>query len=151
GWSAPAASLGTARGIRGVEMSLDGGKTWLPLGSRSLPVLDDTAIRAKTGGAMLDLSDGSRLNVPPFSSVRVRATGAATEVSLLAGRLTFNLPRETRVELRTTSARLTPQRAQPMVGEVFVSGNDTLGLRMSAGSLQVEEVAGAKRTMLASV
>jgi len=151
GWSAPAASLGTARGVRGVQLSLDGGKTWLPLGSRSLPILNDTAIRATTGGALLDLADGSRLNMLPFSSLRVRETGATTEVTLVAGRLTFRLPRETRVELRSTSARLTPQRKQAMVGEVFVGGDDIVGLRMTEGALQVEELAGAKRTMVASL
>jgi hypothetical protein len=151
GWGAPAGSLGTARGVRGVQLSLDGGKTWLPLGSRSLPVLNDTAIRATTGGALLDLADGSRLNVLPFTSLRVRETGATTEVTLVAGRLTFRLPRETKVELRSTSARLTPQRKQAMVGEVFVGGDDTIGLRMTEGALQVEELAGAKRTMVASL
>jgi hypothetical protein len=153
GWSASAeaASLGTARGIRGVELSLDSGKTWLPLGSRSLPVLGDTAVRTTTGGALLDLADGSRLTVLPFSSLRVQETGAATEVTLLTGRLTFRLPRETRVELRGASARLTAQRKQAMAGEVFVGGNDTIGIRMTEGTLQVEELAGAKRTMLASL
>src|SRR5262245_20676295 len=150
-WSAPAAAVGTARGVRGVELSIDGGKIWLPLGSRSLPVLSDTAIRTTTGGALLDLADGSRLTVLPFSSLRVQETSAATEVTLLAGRLTFRLPRETRVELRGASARLTAQRKQAMAGEVFVAGDDTIGLRMTEGTLQVEELTGAKRTMLASL
>jgi hypothetical protein len=151
GLSAPAAAVGTARGVRGVELSLDGGKIWLPLGARSLPVLSDTAIRTTTGGAVLDLADGSRLTVLPLSSLRLRETGTATEVSLLAGRLTFRLPQETRVELRSASARLTAQRTQAMAGEVFVGGDDTIGLRMTEGTLQVEELAGAKRTMLASL
>jgi hypothetical protein len=151
GWSAPAASLGTARGVRGVELSLDGGKTWLPLGSRSLPVLEGTQIRTKTGGALVDLADGSRLNLLPFSSASFRETGPAIEISLVYGRLGFRLPPATRADIRSTSARLVPVRAQAMAGEVFVGGDGTVGLRMTQGSLQVEELSGARRTVLASL
>jgi hypothetical protein len=146
-----AASLGTARGIRGVELSLDGGKSWLPLGSRSLPVMDGAQIRATGGGAVIDLTDGSRLAVLPFTTLRFRDTGTATEVSLVYGRLTFQLPRQTRVEVRTATARLAPVRDQAMAGEIFLGGEGTLGLRMTQGTLQVEELAGAKRTMVASL
>jgi len=149
-WSG-AASLGTARGVRSVEWSADGGKSWLPLGSRALPVLDGTEVRASSGGALLDLTDGSRLNLLPFSSLRVRETGATTEVSLLYGRVTFRLPAQTRIELRTGSARLVPVRKQAMAGEAFVGTDATVGLRMTEGTLQVEELSGAKRTMLASL
>src|SRR5262249_59149096 len=78
GWSAPAGSLGTARGIRGVQLSLDGGKTWLPLGSRSLPVLDGTAVRATTGGALLHRSDRRRLHILTFRRLILRDTGPPT-------------------------------------------------------------------------
>ena len=73
-WSA-VVSAGTARGVRAVELTLDGGKSWLPLGATSMPVLDGTQIRSRNGGAVLDLADGSRLNVLPFSSVGFRQTG----------------------------------------------------------------------------
>lgn len=149
-WPATA-SLGTARGVRGVEISLDAGKTWLPLGGRSLPILDGTQLRSTTGGALLDLADGSRVNVLPFSSVRVRETGAATEVSLLYGRVGFRLPERTLVEIRTPTARLLPSRHPLTAGEVFVGGDGTTGVKTTQGDLQVQELAGDRRSLLASV
>jgi len=146
-----AASLGTARGIRGVELSLDGGQRWLPLGARSLPILDGVQVRATTGGALLELGDGSRVNVLPFTSLRFRETGTGTEISLVYGRLTFRLPRDTRVEVRTPTARLTPVRKDAMAGEVFLGEDGTIGVRMTQGTLQVDELAGARRSLLASV
>ncbi|MGH7265507.1 MAG: hypothetical protein ACREMB_11735 [Candidatus Rokuibacteriota bacterium] len=147
-WSA--ASLGTVRGVRGVEVSLDTGKTWLALGSRSLAVLDGAQLRTTTGGAVLDLTDGSRVNVLPFSSLRVREAPGALEVSLTYGRIGFRLPASSRVEIHTTAARLQPVPSDAMAGEVFVGIDGTLGLRMVEGALRVEERA-SKRTMLASL
>jgi hypothetical protein len=149
-WSG-AGSLGTARGVRGIELSLDHGKSWLPLGARSLPVLDGTRVRSTSGGALIDFTDGSRLNVLPFTDLRFRDTGTATEVSLTHGRLAFHLSRATRVELRGALARLTPVGGGDMVGEVFAGADGTIGLQMRQGSLQVEELTGAKRTMTASL
>lgn len=148
-WAATA-SLGTARGADRVELSLDDGKSWLALGGRSLPILDGTQVRSTTGGALLDLTDGSRLNVLPFTAVRVRDGQRATELTLLHGRLTFRLPGATRVELATPLARLEPVRAQAMAGEVFVGGDQTLGVQMTEGRLRVRELAGAQRVLVAA-
>lgn len=147
---AATASLGTARGADRVELSLDDGRTWLALGGRSLPILDGTQVRSTTGGALLDLSDGSRLNVLPFTAVRVREGQRATELTLLHGRLTFLLPARTRIELATPLARLEPARDGAMAGEIFVGGDQTLGVQMSQGSLRVRELAGAQRVLVAA-
>jgi hypothetical protein len=149
-WSA-AVSGGTARGVRAVELSLDSGKTWLALGATSMPVLDGVQLRSRNGGAILDFTDGSRLNVLPFSSVQFRETGKASEVSLVYGRVTFQLPAQTRLELRTPTARLEPVRDQVMGGELFAGADGTTGLRMSSGALRIEELAGTKRTLTASL
>jgi hypothetical protein len=149
-WSA-AVSGGTARGVRAVELSLDSGKTWLALGATSMPVLDGVQLRSRNGGAILDFTDGSRLNVLPFSSVQFRETGKAAEVSLVYGRVTFQLPAQTRLELRTPTARLEPVRDQVMGGELFAGADGTTGLRMSSGALRIEELAGTKRTLTASL
>lgn len=149
-WSA-VVSGGTARGVRAVEFSLDSGKTWLALGATSMPVLDGVQIRSRNGGAVLDFTDGSRLNILPFSSVQFRETGKVSEVSLVYGRVTFQLPAQTHLELRTPTARLEPVRDQVMGGELFAGGDGTTGLRMSQGTLRVEELAGTKRTLTASL
>jgi len=149
-WSA-ALSMGSARGVRSVELSLDDGKNWLPLGSRSLPILDGTQLRTSNGGVVIDLSDGSRLNVLPFSFVRFREAAGTTKVSLVHGRLSFRLPRETRVEISTLAVRLEPVRAEVTQGEIFTAREGTMGLKMVAGSLQVHELAGSQQVRLASL
>lgn len=149
-WSA-ALSMGSARGVRSVELSLDNGKNWLPLGSRSAPILDGTQIRTSNGGVVIDLSDGSRLNALPFSLLRFREAAGTTQVSLVHGRLSFRLPRETRVEISTPTVRLEPVRTEVMQGEIFLAREGTMGLKMAAGSLQVRELAGSQQVRLASL
>lgn len=146
-----AASLGTARGLRAAEMSLDGGQSWLPLGGRALPVLDGSRLRTSVGGALVDLTDGSRLNVLPFSALEFRETGRATEVTLVQGRLLFRLAARARVEIRTAAARVEAAGREPAAGEVFAGPDGTTGLRASRGSLQVQELAGGRRTLAASL
>jgi hypothetical protein len=133
------ASLGTARGFRAVELSLDDGGSWLPLGARSLPVMNGTRVRSTGGAATLELTDGSRIVLLPFSAIRVREAGSATAVAVDYGRLTFRLPSQTRVELQTPSARLEPIRAEAMGGELLVRRNGTTGLEMTAGRLRIHE------------
>lgn len=150
-WSA-SLSMGSVRGIRAAEGSLDDGKNWLALGSRSLPVLEGTQLRTSNGGAVVDLSDGSRLNVMPFSLLRFREASGTTRVSLVHGRVSFRLPRDTRVEISSPTARLEPVRTEVMQGELFVSREGTVGLKMSAGNLQVYELAGSQQQVrLASI
>lgn len=150
-WS-QSASLGTARGVRGIELSWDSGKSWLPLGGRALPILEGTRIRSTTGGAWLDIPDGSRIRVFPFSQLGIEGTGRAVEVALGYGRLTFRLPAATRVELRTVSARLVPAgQTEVLAGELFVAPDGTLGLKMAEGRLAVQELAGRQRALLAAL
>ena len=149
-WSA-SLSMGSVRGIRAAEVSLDDGKNWLALGSRSLPVLEGTQLRTGNGGAVVDLSDGSRLNVMPFSLLRFREGSGGTRAALVHGRMTFRLPRDTRVELSSATVRLEPVRAEVMQGEFFVTREGTMGLKMSSGNLQVRELAGSQQVRLASI
>ena len=150
GWSA-SLSMGNVRGIRAAEGSLDDGKSWLALGSRSLPVLEGTRLRTGNGGAIVDLSDGSRLRVMPFSLLRFREGSGGTRVSLVHGRMSFRLSSDTRVEISSPTARLEPVRAEIMQGEFFVTREGTMGLKMSTGNLQVHELAGGQQVRLASI
>jgi hypothetical protein len=150
GWSA-SLSMGTVRGIRAAEGSLDDGKNWLALGSRSLPILDGTQLRTSNGGAIVDLSDGSRLNVMPFSLLHFRDGSGGIRVCIVHGRMTFRLSTETRVEISSPTAWLEPVRAEVMQGELFVTREGTMGLKMSAGNLHVRELAGSQQVRLASI
>ena len=144
-------SLGTVRGVRGAKLSIDGGKTWLALTGRALPLLDGAELRTTVGSAVLDLSDGSRVSVLSFSAVRFRETKETSSISLLHGRLTFRLPADARVEILTPSAQLAPVRRGPMVGEAFAASDGLMGLKMAEGSLQVRQLAGERRTIVASL
>jgi FecR-like protein len=127
-------SLGTARGSRAVEVSLDDGKAWLALGGRSYAVMPETQIRSRSGSALVELVDGSRVIILPFSAVRFHEASGAMEVVLQHGRLTFQLPADTQLEISTPSARLAPERQTAMAGELFAMGEGELGLKMSRGS-----------------
>jgi hypothetical protein len=149
-WSAPA-SLGTVRGARTVEYALNADRTWLPLRGQSYPVMPGMQLRSKATYAAIELIDGSRINLLPFSMAQVQETADTIKISLLYGRLSFKLPSATRVEILTPSARLEPQRREAMVGEVFVNNGGTTGLKMTTGTLQVEELADAHEVRLASL
>lgn len=149
-WS-QSASLGTARGVRGIELSWDEGKSWLPLGGRSLPILEGTEIKSTTGGARLEFADGSQVNPAPFTRLQVREVRRTVEVSLLYGRVTFRLPPQSRVVLRTATARLEPGSEPLMAGELFVAADGTLGLRMTQGTLEVHDLTGKRQVLLASL
>src|SRR3989442_1258959 len=136
GWS-NSPPLGTARGVRAAKLSIDGGKTWLAVTGRSLPVLSGAELRTAGGSAVLDLSDGSRVGVHPFSTVQFKETNGTTGLSLLRGRLTFHLPAETRVEILTPSARLEPVRQKAMVGEVFAGAAGHAGRKMRRATCKV--------------
>jgi FecR protein len=136
GWGV-VAPLGTARGFGPAKLSVDGRKSWLPIGARSFPILDGAEVRSAGGGAVLDLTDGSRLDVFPFSAIRFETSGPAAKISLLLGRVRFHLADQSRVEVLTPSARLEPASPGLLVGEVFVSRSGLMGLKMTAGQLQV--------------
>ncbi len=163
------ASFGTVRGgPGGSETSFDGGKKWLPLKGRPLPVVEGAQIRTTTGIVSMDFADGSRVNVLPFSTIRFQprtasrpggspapgrsgaAAGIPFDIALAYGRLSFRLPQTSQIGIVTPTARLDPVRAQTMVGEVFADRNGVTGVKMSQGSLQVRELAGAQRTMVAT-
>jgi hypothetical protein len=135
-------SKGTARGVGSADLSLDDGKSWLSVSSRSLPILDETRIRTGNGSVSIEMSDGSRLSVLPFTVVRLRGAAETTQAALQYGRLGFHLLRETRIQIRTLALRLEPVRTEVMSGEIFVAREGTMGLKMAAGTVQVHELAG---------
>ncbi|HSF31075.1 MAG TPA: FecR domain-containing protein [Candidatus Tectomicrobia bacterium] len=143
-------SLGTARGTRAVSLSLGEGKAWLSLAGRSYPVMPGMQIRSTTGRAAVELVDGSRVNVLPFSAIRFQEAEGAIDILLLHGRLIFEFPAETRVEISTPSARLAPVRQAAMAGEVFVKSTGQVGLKMTRGTLEVHQFTDPTQVMLAS-
>jgi hypothetical protein len=149
-WGAGLA-LGTARGIRAAELSLDDGVNWLLLGPRSLPILEGTQVRTTNGGAIIDLSGAGRVNVMPFTTLRIREGATGPHVEITQGRIDFRLPREARVEISGPAVRLTPVPATAMRGEFFVTREGTAGLKMVEGSVQVHELTGMQHVRLASL
>jgi hypothetical protein len=113
-------------------------------------VMPGMQVRSKATHAAIDLIDGSRINLLPFSMAQIQETSDTIQISLSYGRLSFKLPTATRIEILTPSARLEPQRQETMVGELFVNKGGTTGLKMTAGVLQVEELADAHEVRLAS-
>jgi len=148
---ASSAILGTVRGPETARLSLNGGKSWLALGGRSLPVMPGTEIRSAGGNAQLALGDGSRISVMPFSSLKFSGTSHGTEVLLAYGRLAFSLAGRTSVEIVTPTARLEPISGDAIAGEVFVANTGLTGLQMSRGTLNVRALSQPHRIMLASV
>ena len=142
--------LGTVRGQRAVKVSLDGGKTWLPVGALALPLVPGTEVRTVGGLAVLELG-GARIDVLPFTAVRLAEKREAAEITLLYGRLAFRLPAQSRVEIVTALARLEPAGRQQRAGELFLGGTELLGLKMSEGALQVRPVAEPRQPILASL
>lgn len=146
---ASAASIGTASGMRAAEMSLDGGKTWFALGKQTVPILEGAEMRSAAGAVLIDLADGSRLNLLPFSAVRIKDAGARAVVSLVAGRLDFQLPPASRAEIGTRVARLEPGRQEAVAGELYAGPGDVAGVQVRQGSVRVHELVGARRTLVA--
>lgn len=143
-------SLGTARGSRAVEVSLDDGKAWLALGGRSYAVMPETLIRSRSGSALVELIDGSRVTILPFSAVRFHGAPGTMDVVLQHGRLTFQLPADAQLEISTPSARLVPERQTAMAGELFAKGEGEVGLKMTKGSMHVYPFTDPTEVMLAS-
>lgn len=147
-WSA-VAPLGTARGFGPAKLSVDASKSWVPIGARTFPILDGAELRSAGGGAVVDLTDGSRLEVFPFSAIRLEASGPAAKISLRFGRVRFRLAAQSQVEIQTPSARLEPAHAGHLVGEVFVSRSGLMGLKMTAGEVHVIPAAAPGRVLVA--
>lgn len=142
-----AASLGTARGVKVAEQSY-GGARWLPLGGRSLPVLADTRIRTAAGGAVVDLVDGTRIGVLPFSTAAIRSAGDRLEVTLERGRLTFRWPATSRAVIQTPAARLAPRPGEAAAGEV--SAGASTGVRLASGRIDVVDLTTRAPVLVAS-
>lgn len=82
--------LGEIRGTSPAQVSLDG-KSWISLGSGTLPVFDKTLIRARSGIVALTLSDGSRLEASPTTELAIAVMGPSTTVRMVEGNVLFRL------------------------------------------------------------
>ena len=122
-----AAPLGTARAARGVKATLDNGTTWL------------------------ELKDGSRIEVLPFSAVRFEQVSGDPRVSLTYGRVSFNLNPQSKIQVVTPVARLESTEPGPVAGEVFVTGSGVMGLKMAEGRLTVHPTTPGGQAMVASL
>lgn len=140
--------LGIATGGRGVEMSLDGGRVWLSLEKQALPILGSAEIRSSGGTVALDLRDGARVELLPFSSARVAETDGVIEMTLVQGRAQFRLPAAAKIRLRTSVAHL--EGDGKASGEVVVTREGVTGVRASDGRVRVTEVGGGRRVLLAA-
>jgi hypothetical protein len=114
-------------------------------------VIYGSQIRSTTSSAVVELIDGSRSHVLAFNTVRFQEADGTIEVSLLHGRLTFQLRANTRIEILTPSARLEPVHQEAMVGEVFVDGEGVVGLKMTQGVLHVQDLMDPGQVRLASL
>ncbi len=144
-------SLGTVRVMRGVQVSSDGGKTWLAASMAPTPLADGTWIRATTGGALLELTDGSRVSVMPFSEASIEREAHGTAIALHRGRLSLRLPARARLAIEAGDAHVRPAGDEAVTGEVLVTGDRTVGVRASRGRLEIQETAVPRRTMFASL
>src|SRR5574337_906039 len=82
--------LGEIRGTSPAQVSFDG-KSWISLGSGTLPVFDKTLIRARSGIVALTLSDGSRLEASPTTELAIAVAGPFTTVRMTEGNVLFRL------------------------------------------------------------
>ena len=142
--------LGTARGPAAAQLSLNGGKSWLALGPRSLPLLPGTEIRSRSGTADLVLADGSRITALPFTSLTFHETFRGTGVSIAYGRLTFNLGERATTEVVTPTTRLEPA-GQRVDGELFVTNAGLTGIKIGGGTLTVTDLTRARQVMVAGL
>jgi len=146
-----AGPIGTVRGLKEAKLSIDGGKTWLAVTARGLPVVRGAELRSAAGTAELELADGSRVNVFPFTALRFEGAQSITEIAVSYGRLTFHLPADARVKILTPSARLDPVRGRVMKGEVFLDGGGLMGLKMAEGAFEVRSRADEAQPILAGL
>jgi hypothetical protein len=130
-----------------VKASLDNGTTWLEMKGNALPVLAGTEVRSAGGSAAIELRDGSRIEILPFSAVRF----GESSVSVTYGRLNFRLHPQSRMKVVTPVARLEPAEQGVAAGEVFVTGAGVMGLKMAEGRLNVKPTTPGGQTMVASL
>jgi len=150
-WSASPSPLGTARAARGVKASLDQGSTWLEMKGNALPVFAGTEVRTGGGAAAIELKDGSRIEVLPFSAVQFEAAGADARIALTYGRVSFHLHPRSKAQIVTPVAKLDSIEQGVVSGEVFVTGDGVMGLKMAQGRLNVQPTTPGGQTMVASV
>jgi hypothetical protein len=148
-WSA--GPLGTARAARGVKASLDNGGTWLEMKGHALPVFAGTEVRAGGGAAAIELKDGSRIEVLPFSSVRFDEVAGEPRMRVTYGRINFRLHPQSRLHVVTPAANLAPAERAGVAGEVFVTGGGVMGLKMAEGRVNVQPTTVGAAPMVASL
>ncbi len=120
--------LGEIRGTSPAQVSFDG-KSWISLGSGTLPVFDKMLIRARSGIVALTLSDGSRLEASPTTELAIAVMGPSTTVRMVEGNMLFRLRPSSSVRLSMPGGVI--QSAAAGMGR---SDHNTIATRVSAGT-----------------
>lgn len=141
--SAAAAGLGIARGVRDAELSLDGGRRWLSLEDRALPAMAGSHVRTTTGSVTLDLADGSRIALAPFSALRVEGSGM---IDVRYGRVEVRAVPRSALGVTAGSTRVSlADPARPTVAEVVVDPGYATGVQVRQGAVRVQAPNGTSR------
>src|SRR5207247_11406150 len=120
----------TVRADTGVKATLDKGRTWLELKGNAVPVVSGTEGRSAGGAGAIELKDGSRIEVLPFSAVQCQQVSGDPRVSVTYGRGNFNLHPQSKLQIVTPVARLESAEGGPVSGELFLTGGRVMGLKM---------------------
>ncbi len=138
--AAAGTALGTARGAGAAEISLDGGRRWLSLRDRAFPAMAGSQVRTTTGSIALDLADGSRVALAPFSALRLEESGA---VDVRYGRVEIRAVPRSAVVVTAGSTRVSPaDPARRTVAEMVVDPAAATGVQVRQGVLRVESADG---------
>jgi hypothetical protein len=129
--------LGEIRGTSPAQVSFDG-KSWISLGSETLPVFDKMLIRARSGIVALTLSDGSRLEASPTTELAIAVMGPSATIRVAEGNVLFRLRPGSAIRLampggiiQAAGAGMGRSDHNPIVARVSVgaqSQQDTLGV-----------------------
>ena len=129
--------LGEIRGTSPAQVSFDG-KSWISLGSGTLPAFDKMLIRARSGIVTLTLSDGSRLEASPTTELAIAVMGPSTTVRVAEGNVLFRLRPDSSIRLlmpggtiQTAAAGMARPDHNPIATRVSTGAQaqqDTLGV-----------------------
>ncbi len=119
--------LGEIRGTPPAQVSFDG-KSWISLGSETLPVFDKMLIRARSGIVALTLSDGSRLEASPTTELAIAVMGLSTTIRVAEGNVLFRLRPDSSIRLAMPGGII-----QAAVASMGRPDHNPIATRVSAG------------------
>ena len=128
--------LGEIRGTPPAQVSFDG-KSWISLGSETLPVFDKMLIRARSGIVALTLSDGSRLEASPTTELAIAVMGLSTTIRVAEGNVLFRLRPDSSIRLAMPGGII-----QTAVAGMGRSDHNPIATRVSAGAQAQQDTLG---------